>query len=109
LRLVPGSPSGGRAPGASPKSARQPNANDRSGQQRPNGESLPLPPPRSGFVQPRLTSIEIVETIAVVRHEVAHWSGKLAGTDTRMSDVFTLLKTDAGWKMSSKTFHWHTT
>lgn len=59
-------------------------------------------------IEPRVASVELVETVAVVRLEVAHWSGKLAGTDARMSDVFTLIKTDAGWKVSQKTFHWHT-
>ncbi len=59
-------------------------------------------------IEPRVASVELVETVAVVRLEVAHWSGKLAGTDARMSDVFTLIKTDAGWKISQKTFHWHT-
>jgi hypothetical protein len=62
------------------------------------------PAPR---IEPRMVSIEIVHTVAVVRFEVAHWSGKLAGADARMSDAFTLLKTDAGWKISHKTFHWH--
>ena len=58
-------------------------------------------------LEPRITSVEIVQTVAVVRLEVAHWSGKLAGPGARMSDVFTLLKTDSGWKISHKTFHWH--
>ena len=58
-------------------------------------------------IQPRLVSVEVVQTVAVVRFEVAHWSGTLAGKDARMSDVFTLIKTEAGWKISQKTFHWH--
>jgi hypothetical protein len=58
-------------------------------------------------IEPRFASIEVVHTVAVVRLEVPHWSGKLAGSDARMSDVFTLLKTQEGWKISQKTFHWH--
>lgn len=58
-------------------------------------------------IEPRFVSIEILETVAVVRLEVEHWSGKLAGSDAHMSDVFTLLKTEEGWKISQKTFHWH--
>ena len=58
-------------------------------------------------IEPRFAGIEILETIAVVRLEVEHWSGELAGPDARMSDLFTLLKTEEGWKISQKTFHWH--
>jgi hypothetical protein len=58
-------------------------------------------------IEPRFASIEIRETIAVVLLEVGKWSGKLAGAEVRMSDVFTLIKTDAGWKISQKIFHWH--
>jgi putative lumazine-binding protein len=59
-------------------------------------------------IDPCIVSIEVIQTVAVVRVEVSHWSGKLAGAEARMSDAFTLLKTEAGWKISSKTFHWHT-
>jgi hypothetical protein len=58
-------------------------------------------------IEARLASIEILESIAAVRLEVGKWSGKLAGSGVHMSDVFTLLKTDDGWRISSKTFHWH--
>ncbi len=58
-------------------------------------------------LEPHFASIDIVHSIAIVRLEVAHWSGKLAGAEAQMSDVFTLVKTDAGWKISQKTFHWH--
>jgi Putative lumazine-binding len=44
--------------------------------------------------------------IAAVRLEVDGWSGALAGPDVRMSDIFTLLKTDTGWKIIQKAFHW---
>ena len=60
-------------------------------------------------IQPRFASIDILESIAVVRLEVENWSGKLAGSDVHMSDLFTLLKTDEGWKITQKTFHWHAT
>jgi len=43
----------------------------------------------------------------VVRLEVTGWSGKLAGSGVRMSDLFTLLKTPSGWKIIQKAFHWH--
>lgn len=62
------------------------------------------PAPR---IEARFASIEILGTIAIVRLEVEHWSGELAGSDVNMSDVFTLLKTEEGWKISQKTFHWH--
>src|SRR5262249_27752356 len=62
------------------------------------------PAPR---IEPRVVSVDILESIAVVRLEVAGWSGKLAGSDTRMSDLFTLLKTPNGWKIIHKAFHWH--
>jgi Putative lumazine-binding len=58
-------------------------------------------------ISPRFARIEIIETIAVVHLEVQHWSGKLAGADTRASDVFTLLKCDGEWKITHKLFHWH--
>ncbi len=58
-------------------------------------------------IEPRFASIEIVETIAVVRLEVERWSGALAGSDVHMSDLFMLLKTDAGWQITQKMFHVH--
>jgi hypothetical protein len=58
-------------------------------------------------IEPRFASIDILETVAVVHLEVEHWSGKLAGSDAHMSDLFTLLKTEDGWKISQKMFHWH--
>jgi hypothetical protein len=57
--------------------------------------------------QARFASIDVLESIAVVRLELENFSGKLAGSDVHMSDVFTLLKTDEGWKITQKTFHWH--
>lgn len=58
-------------------------------------------------IEPRFVSVDILESIAVVRLEVAGWSGKLAGSGVRMSDLFTLLKTPDGWKIIQKAFHWH--
>jgi len=42
-----------------------------------------------------------------VHLEVKGWSGKLAGRDARISEVFTLLKRDGEWVITQKTFHWH--
>ncbi len=58
-------------------------------------------------IQPHFASIEMLDTIAVVRLEVAHWTGKVIGTDTHMTDLFNLIKTEAGWKVSQKMFHLH--
>jgi len=58
-------------------------------------------------IQPRVASVDILESIAVVRLEVAGWSGNLAGSDVRMSDLFTFLRTPNGWKIIQKAFHWH--
>lgn len=58
-------------------------------------------------IEPSFASIEILETIAIVRLEVKQWSGKLAGSGVHMSDLFNLIKTEEGWKISQKMFHWH--
>jgi hypothetical protein len=58
-------------------------------------------------IEPRVVSVDILESIAVVRLEVAGWSGKLAGSGVRMSDLFTLLKMPSGWKIIQKAFHWY--
>jgi putative lumazine-binding protein len=62
------------------------------------------PAPR---IEPRFARIEIFETIAIVHLEVQGWSGKLAGEDARISEVFTLLKRSGEWVITQKTFHWH--
>jgi Putative lumazine-binding len=59
-------------------------------------------------MKPQFARIEIIETIALVHLEVRGWSGKLAGVNSRASDVFTLLKLDGEWKITHKLFHWHT-
>jgi hypothetical protein len=58
-------------------------------------------------IEPRMVSVDILESIAVVRLEVAGWSGNVVGSDVYMSDLFTLLKTPSGWKIIQKAFHWH--
>jgi len=58
-------------------------------------------------IEPRIVSVDILDSIAVVRLEVAGWSGNLAGLGVRMSDLFTLLKMPDGWKIIQKAFHWH--
>jgi|ERR1051326_5203176 len=58
-------------------------------------------------IEPRIVSVDILDSIAVVRLEVSSWSGKLAGSGVRMSDLFTLLKTPGGWQIIQKAFHWH--
>jgi hypothetical protein len=58
-------------------------------------------------IEPRFARIEIIETIALAHLEVRGWSGKLAGVNSRASDVFTLLKLEGEWKITHKLFHWH--
>jgi hypothetical protein len=58
-------------------------------------------------IEPRFARIEIFETIAIVHLEVQRWTGKLAGRNARISEVFTLLKRDGEWLITQKTFHWH--
>jgi hypothetical protein len=55
----------------------------------------------------RFASVDIHETIAVVHLEAERWSGKFTGTDTHMSDAFTLVKTSEGWRIAHKIFHWY--
>ena len=58
-------------------------------------------------IHTHFASIEILDTIAIVRLEVAHWTGKVIGTDTHMTDLFSLILTENGWKISHKMFHLH--
>ena len=58
-------------------------------------------------IEPRVVSVDILESIAVVRLEVAKWSGKLAGSGVHMSDLFTFIRMPEGWKIIQKAFHWH--
>jgi len=57
-------------------------------------------------IEPRFARIEILETIAVVHLEVQGWSGKPAGINARITEVFTQLKRDGQWQITQKTFHW---
>jgi len=55
-----------------------------------------------------ITQIDIRESIALVRVEMEAVSGKLSlGGNARLSDFFTLLKTDGRWAITHKTFHWY--
>jgi hypothetical protein len=58
-------------------------------------------------IEPRVMSVDILESIAVVRLEVANWSGELAGSGVRMSDLFTFLRMPEGWTIIQKAFHWN--
>ena len=58
-------------------------------------------------LDPRFARIEIVETIAIVHLEGQGWSGKLAGSVARTTDIFTLLHSNGEWKITHKLFHWH--
>jgi hypothetical protein len=52
-------------------------------------------------LQGRITSIDLIETVATVRLELDNWSGH------RFTDLFTLLKVDGEWKIINKVFHLH--
>ena len=52
-------------------------------------------------LQGRIDSIDIAESVATVRLELANWSGH------RFTDMFTLLKVDGDWKIMNKVFHLH--
>ena len=53
----------------------------------------------------RFASVDIHESIAVVHLEAERWS--VAGSEVRFSDAFTLVKTDDGWRIAHKIFHWY--
>ena len=52
-------------------------------------------------LQARIASIDVVETVAIVRLELENWNG------SRYTDLFTLLKVDGEWKIMNKVFHLH--
>ena len=56
--------------------------------------------PATGL-QARIASIDIIDTIAMVRLELDNW------TEHRYTDLFTLLKVDGEWKIMNKVFHLH--
>ena len=47
-------------------------------------------------LQERITSIDLVETVATVRLELDNWTGH------RFTDMFTLLKVDGEWKIIAR-------
>jgi len=57
--------------------------------------------PPATELQGRITSTDIVETVATVRLELENWNGH------RFTDMFTLLKVDGEWKIMNKVFHLH--
>lgn len=59
-------------------------------------------------MQVRIASVEIHQTIAVLRLEMTDVRGHLAGqTGSTLSDLFQLIKIGDEWKISQKSFHWH--
>ena len=52
-------------------------------------------------LQARITSIDLIDTVATVRLELDNWTGH------RFTDLFTLLKVDGEWKIMNKVFHLH--
>ena len=52
-------------------------------------------------LEPRIASVDVVDTIASVRLELYDWIGD------RFTDLFTLLKLDGEWKIVNKVFHRH--
>ncbi len=56
--------------------------------------------PATGL-QARIASIDLIDTVATVRLELANWTGH------RFTDLFTLLKVDNEWKIMNKVFHLH--
>ncbi|MCZ6674884.1 MAG: nuclear transport factor 2 family protein [Verrucomicrobia bacterium] len=52
-------------------------------------------------LEAKITSIDIVGTIATVHLELDNWTGQ------KYTDLFTLLKVDGTWKIMNKVFHLH--
>ena len=50
-------------------------------------------------IRSQITSIDAAGTVATARIESDHWA------DTRYTDLFTLIKTQKGWKIMNKVFH----
>lgn len=56
----------------------------------------------------RFASIDVLDTIAVVRLEMENVTGKLAGSEgAKVSDLFQFINVDGTWLISQKSFHWH--
>jgi hypothetical protein len=59
-------------------------------------------------MQIRFASIDVHDTIAVVRLEMENVTGKLAGAQAvTLTDLFQLIKVDGTWVISQKSFHQH--
>jgi len=62
----------------------------------------------SPAMQVRVASIDVLDSIAVVRLEIENLTGRLAGADgTKVSDLFQLINVDGTWVISQKSFHQH--
>jgi hypothetical protein len=61
----------------------------------------------SPSLQCRFASVQVLGRIAYVHLEIAGLSGSLAGSGASMSDIFTLVFEDEGWRIVQKAFHWH--
>ena len=62
----------------------------------------------SAAMQVRFASIDVLNTIAVVRLEMENVTGKLAGEHpSKVSDLFQLTNVEGAWVISQKSFHWH--
>ena len=57
-------------------------------------ESGPVPE-----LQAKIASIDVVDTVAIVRLELDKWAGD------RFTDFFTVLKSNEEWKITNKVFH----
>jgi hypothetical protein len=57
-------------------------------------------------VQTEFTRVDVLGSIADVHLEVRNVTGAVTGSGADMSDVFVLLRTDEGWKITQKAFHW---
>ena len=59
-------------------------------------------------IQTRIASVDVRESIASVRIEMANMTGKLAGNSpSRLTDLFQLIRIDGNWMISQKSFHWY--
>lgn len=58
--------------------------------------------PPASELKSNITTIDIEGTVATARVELDNWSGRT------FTDMFTLLKTDGKWKITSKVFYLHT-
>jgi len=52
-------------------------------------------------LQARISSIDVIGTVATVRLELDNWTGH------RFTDLFTLLNVNSEWKIMNKVFHLH--